>query len=323
MAKTYAIGVDIGGTNTRVAIVRAGGAGPRILGKCSVSTRQLRGTGAFVREIAEMTAQLLDENGVSRKSVRGVGVGAPGSVDVERGVVHFLPNVPGWKNVKLGAELRRKTGFAVRVDNDANAMAQGEFLFGAARGARNAIFVTLGTGVGGGLLINGKLFHGQDFSAAEIGHVRYRHNGLRCGCGARGCIETLLGNGYLLRQIEQDLARGQKTSIRRLRAAAPDKKIRLEMVAEAANNRDRYAAAFWRRTGEILGDFLASIANMLDPEIIVIGGGVAQAGPLLLDPARRKFRATAFPAAANAKIAGARFGADAGLIGAAGLVFAN
>lgn len=321
--KRYAIGVDMGGTNTRIALVD-GGAGRsemRIVAKDSCPTRAVKTPKRFI-ELLSGRIDAFFTDGVSRREVAGIGMGVPGSVNVATGQVHFLPNIPGWRNVPLGRWAAEAAGFPVKVDNDANAMACGEFMFGAARGARQAVFVTLGTGVGGGLLVNGRLFAGRTFSAAEIGHIRYRAGGKPCACGSRGCIETELGSTFLEQKASNDLKHGAKTLVKKIAAASPRTKLRLEMITQAARRGDAYALRFWRETGEILGDFLAGICNLLNPEIIVIGGGVAEAGPFLFGPAREALKRNAFPEAARSvRIVKARFGPDAGLIGAATLAF--
>ena len=323
--KRYAIGVDMGGTNTRIALVErvsvSSRTDARVVACKSCPTRRLLTPRALVAEVGETVRRLVGDARLTPGQVSGIGIGAPGSVDVPKGLVHFLPNVPRWRNVPLARLVARKTGMMTRVDNDANAMAQGEFKFGAAHGARNAIFLTLGTGVGGGLLVNGELFHGSDFSAAEIGHIRYNPSGEKCACGARGCIETEMGNSYLMRRLEADLKRGEHTVIQELVRASADKKPRLEMVTQAAQEGDRYAIRFWRRIGETLGDFLGGLCNLLNPETVVIGGGIAQAGRFLFVPLKASLRKNAFPAASGVRIVPARLGLDAGLIGAASLVY--
>lgn len=326
MVKSYAIGVDLGGTHARWALVRLGGTkkrSVRVVMKSGVSTKKLGNPRAFVSLLAKDVKVFFNRGGISRPEVKGIGIGVPGSVDVNKGVVHFLPNVPNWRNVPLVRWVRRRIPLPVFIENDANAMACGEFFFGAARHARNAVFLTLGTGLGGGLLLNGSLFRGHSFSAAEIGHLRYGGGVRACACGSRGCIETQLGSGYLVREAERDLKRGVPTLLRKILRASGGKKIRLEMLTEAARQGDRYAIRFWKRTGEVLGDFLGGICNLLNPEVVVVGGGISQAGRFLFDPLRLALKRGAFPQAArSAKVVKAAFGADSGLVGAAAVVFA-
>lgn len=318
MTERLALGVDFGGTNLRVALVSAKGDTVSVVSKRSFVTKRNARPAAFVEAVASASESLLKERGLARSRVKGVGLGVPGSVDPSRGVVYVLPNVPGWNNVRLKRFVERRLRLSATVDNDANAMAWGEFKFGAARGAESAVFVTLGTGVGGGLVLGKKLFRGRDFSAAEIGHVRYRTGGRRCACGAIGCIETELGRGQLIAKLREDIKRGRAKGMESFLEKHGG--LRLEAVTDAAARGNAYAKRFWAETGRTLGDFLAGICNLLNPESVVVGGGVAQAGPFLFGPLRAALRKNAFPRAARVRVSPARFGQDAGLIGAASLV---
>lgn len=209
------------------------------------------------------------------------------------------------------------------IDNDANAMALGEFYFGAAKGASNAVFLTLGTGVGGGLVINGQLFRGATFSAAEIGHMRAGFSTIQCACGKIGCIETEIGNNYLLRKVQADISTGKLKSriVESLIHKSEAKIVTLEILTKAAALGDAYCIAFWKQSGERLGNFLSGICNLLNPEVIVLGGGVMGAGKFLLNPIRSTIKQQAFQKASlNVKVVKAKFGNKAGLVGAAALI---
>ncbi len=319
MSERFALGVDFGGTSMRVALVSARGAGrAAVAAKRTFETKKIRHPAGFVDAVASGAKAVLAERGIARGRVMGIGLGLPGSVDSARGLVHGLPNVPGWKNVPIRRLVERRLGLRAAVENDANAMAWGEYTFGAARGAESALFLTLGTGVGGGLVLGKRLFRGRDFSAAEIGHVRYRAGGTLCACGARGCIETELGNRYLVKKLLQDVRRGRAKGMERFLAKHGGAK--LEAVTEAARRGNAYARAFWAEAGTLLGDFLGGICNLLNPGRIVIGGGVAQAGSFLFGPLRASLAKNAFERAGRARVSAARFGPDAGLIGAASLI---
>jgi glucokinase len=311
--KKEAIGVDIGGTSVKMGLVGPGG---RVLARDSFATRGVRTRGAFLRLLANRIDALRLAAKKKHLKVAGIGVGAPGPIDVERGFVYFFPNIPGWKNTPLRSLLERRLGLAVRVDNDANVMALAEYCFGAGRGARNLIALTLGTGVGGGLVIDGKLYHGPGYSAAEIGHLVINENGPRCACGSRGCVETYVGNGYFVREIKRRLKRGEKSALRRSRAA-----LSPLLVAQAAARGDAFSRRMWREAGGHLGTALAGLVNILNPERIILGGGLAQSG-FLFAPVRAALRKKAFPIAARSvKVVPAKLGVDAGLVGAAALIF--
>ena len=313
-----AIGVDVGGTSVRVGLVNDRG---QLLSKCSFLTKGASSRDAMLGKISETVKELLVEAKRSRRgTVQGVGFGVPGPVDVERGFVYFFPNIPGWKNTPLRKLLEKKLRVPVFVDNDASAMAVGEFLFGAGRGSRNMIALTLGTGVGGGVVLGGKLFHGHAFSATEVGHITINENGPLCGCGNRGCLEVYVGNGYLVKEVKKRLDRGEKSVLKQW--ISQGQTLTPELVARAAQQKDAFSKKIWCETGEHLASGLAGLLNVLNPERVVIGGGVAGAGELLFKPLRDALGRKAFPIAAQSvKISPAKLGTDAGLIGAAALVF--
>ena len=248
-----ALGMDFGGTNARVALVSSKA---KILDRITCASEEVKSPALFIPRAVEMVRDLLRRNHLKKSQIRGLGMGIPGSVDPVRGLVHFLPNLPYWKNVHLASSISKRLKIPVQIDNDANAMAQGEFLFGAARGAKDAVFLTLGTGVGGGILIDGRLHHGNNFSACEIGHIRHGQNRIRCACGSSSCIETEIGNRHLLRRAERDLRQGKSGLLKKLVEKSPEQKLKLEMITQAARRGDRYAKAFWQNVGATLGDFL-------------------------------------------------------------------
>lgn len=307
----WAIGLDLGGTSARIALVdrRA-----RMIEAVRRSSLDVGTPKVFVQWAAEESAALMKRQGLSRSAVAGIGIGVPGPVDQKAGRILVLPNLSSWKDVPLQKLLTGRSGLRVVVENDGNAMTMAEHRFGAARGIRNTLFITLGTGIGCGIVLNGQLFHGATFSAAEIAHMRFGDlkTGARCGCGSRGCIETRMGHRQLLERARRELGRhfsGELT---------------LQRVTAAAKAGDRRAAAYWAGVAEEFGNFLGGICNLLNPEMIVIGGGVAGAGKYLFEPLRASVRRHAFrQASAGLRIVPAAFGADAGVIGAAALAFAR
>ena len=317
--KRVAVGVDIGGTNVKLGLVDERG---KVLLHDTFLTRDHSSKKELLDKLVEHIQLLRREAARCKLKVAGIGIGAPGPIDVERGFVYSLTNIPGWENTPLKQLLKKILKMPVFVDNDANAMAWGEYRFGAGRGSKHMIGLTLGTGLGGGIVMNGKLFHGPHYSAAEIGHMIIDVNGPLCGCGRRGCIETFVGNGYFVKDVQEHLDAGGRSILRDW--VKDGRKLTPKLVQEAAQSGDKLALGQWAKTGATLGTFLAGLVNVLNPERIVIGGGVALAGPLIFGPVRLAIRKKAFPIASRfVKVLPAVLGPDAGLIGAAALALSD
>lgn len=298
----WIVGIDLGGTNLKAALLDER---CRIRHRQTLSTARFPGQQGLIDAIVELVHSLCRAHHIPLKQVKGVGIGVPGPVDTAKGVVHFFPNIPGWKNVTLRDILSKKLGADVFLDNDANVMALAEFKQGAAAGSRNAVCLTLGTGVGGGMIIEGRLYRGSTFAAGEIGHMPLNENGPDCGCGGSGCLETYVGNKRIL-------ARAAKLFKRQ---------ISLEELSGLAHKGNRKALRVWEEVGEKLGVVLAGVINLINPDCIVIGGGVANAGSVLFGPVRETVLLRAMlPQAKKVKIVKAKLGSDAGLIGAGLLV---
>ncbi len=316
--KKTAIGVDIGGGSIKLGLVSTTG---KVLAREIFLTNSVSGREELLHVLSQHIINFIKSAHKKHLKVMGVGIGAPGPIDVERGFVYFFPNIPGWKNTPLRDRLEKWLKLPIYVDNDANVMALAEFRFGAGRGAKNLIALTLGTGVGGGLVIDGKLFHGPHYSAAEIGHVVINEDGPACSCGSRGCIETYVGSGYFVREIKKRLDSGQKSILKQW-LKNDRREITPLLVAQAAKKGDRFSNQMWKQTGEHLGTALTGLVNILNPEKIILGGGIAQNGRLLFDPLVATLKKKAFPiAASSVKVVPAALGVDAGLIGAAALAF--
>ena len=300
----YVLGIDIGGTNIKVGLVNASG---KVIIRTNLSTRSfVRSKNALIDAIVGCIKDIIRANRLDRKDILGVGIGLPGLVDMKRGVVRFLTNIPHWKNVPLKKILERRLRIPVFIDNDANLVALGEWKFGAGRGWKNLACITLGTGIGGGLVINGELFRGEGFAAGEIGHIPLNEKGKGCNCGGHGCLERSIGNRYLLKRAKRIFKNNN---------------ISLEEITKKANNGDRRALRFWREAAVHLGNGLSGVVNLLNPECIIIGGGVANAYTFLrktIDTTIKK-RAMKVPAA-MVKIVKAQLGRDAGIIGTQVLV---
>ncbi|MBN1872354.1 MAG: ROK family protein [Candidatus Omnitrophica bacterium] len=315
----FLAGVDVGATQTKVAILDLKG---HILLKDNFST-QMHRKNALIDAVSDLLDSLSRRLRLKKRDFLGLGIGVPGLLDFKRGLVFYFINIPAWKNVPLKKLLEKKTGLPTFVDNDVKVMARGEVTYGAGRGYDNVICLTLGTGVGGAVIIDGKMRRGQDLVAGEIGHVPINEKGPRCNCGGIGCIEAYVGREYFLKEVKKDIRRGVRTSVlaisnNRIADITP------EMLTKAALGGDRYALNKWREMGEHLGVALTGVVNLLNPELIIIGGGIAGAGDLVFRPLRETLKKRAMAIQGRtAKVVRAKLGNDAGVIGAAELVKIN
>ncbi|GAB6933220.1 ROK family glucokinase [Calditerricola satsumensis] len=308
------IGVDIGGTAIKAGVVDEGG---RIVEKREIPTATHEGPDRVLERLVNLIVELKSVADDAGAAVGGVGVGVPGpALDVERGVVIQAVNL-GWENVPLRDRLvAGLPGLPVAVDNDANLAALGEAWTGGGRGAQDLLVITVGTGVGGGVVIGGRVHHGADGLAGEIGHVTVRpEGGHRCNCGKTGCLETEASATAIIREATAAAQSGR--SARLAEALAQNGALTARDVVEAAQAGDGVAQAILAHAGQTLGLALANAANLLNPERIVVGGGVSHAGELLFAPLREAYRAYALPAVAKRPVVPAELGNDAGLIGAA------
>ncbi|MCX5713480.1 MAG: ROK family protein [Candidatus Omnitrophica bacterium] len=302
MGEKFIIGIDLGGTNLRIALLDLK---YRIILKRNLSTRAYHSKSSLIEAIVASVNILIRDSRIKRDEVMGVGLGLPGPVDAERGKVYFLPNIPGWKNTNLKKILTKKLRLPVFLDNDAKLMSLAEYALGAARGAKCAICLTLGTGVGGGIVINGRIFRGVSNVSGEIGHLPINEHGPACNCGGRACLEAYIGNNHILGEARKTFKRD----------------ISLEELSVLAKNNDRRALRIWSRVGSRLGLALVSVVNLLNPDRIVIGGGVANAGPVLFSSVKGFLAKRAMPVQSrDVKIVKAQLGPEAGMIGAAVLV---
>jgi glucokinase len=309
------IGVDVGGTKIAAGVVDTEG---RILERLRVPTPST--VPEIDVRIAEVVTDLLDgSTGASSKIA--VGVAAAGFVDQRRETVRFAPNIP-WREHPLAAVLSERLRMPVVVENDANAAAWAEFRFGAGYGVSEMVLITVGTGLGGGLVMSGDVVRGAYGIAAELGHIRMVPEGRPCGCGQRGCWEQYASGTALLRSARALAVEDPRAAHALLTAAGGDvTALGGQMVTDVALAGDPAAVALFADLGHWLGEGIAAVANVLDPAVVVVGGGVADAGDLLLKPAREAF-VTHLSGGSNRPhldIRGARMGNDAGIIGAADL----
>lgn len=313
--KRFKIGVDVGGTNVKIALVDKKGS---IAYSNTVPTMAEMGYEYTINNIKQAITDLMRESQTSKDSIEGIGFGFPGQIDCNTGVVRILPNIPGWINVPVAQIMEKEFGIPVKLDNDVRCAALGELNFGAGQGCLNLICVTVGTGIGSGLIVNGKIVRGASNAAGEIGHVKLQmQDGPICGCGDTGCMEAY-ASGPAIVEMAQDYIRGGKsTKFREL--ANPD--ITPYIVAEAAKQGDVVAKRIFEIMGEYIGIGLSSVVNLLNPEKIIIGGGVADAGDILFEPIKRTIKERAMPIqGASVEVVPAQLGNSAGVIGASLLI---
>jgi glucokinase len=310
-------GVDLGGTNVRCCVARADGA---ILAQIRTSTPADSGPAAVVERIAADVRQVAARAGVEVARLVGVGVGAPGPLDMHSGVVFSPPNLAGWHDVPLAAMLRAALDIPAHVGNDANLAAVGERTFGAGRGIDNLVYMTVSTGIGGGVIIAGRLFVGSSGTAAEIGHMTVDLHGPRCKCGNIGCLEAIAAGPAIAMAGRQ--AAGTPAGSRLLALAGGDAAgVTTSLVVQAAQEGDAAALAVFNRAAEAIGAGCVNLVNLFNPRRIIIGGGVSQAGDLLFGPVRRVVGELALPSPRDAcTIVPAGLGDDCGLYGAVALV---
>jgi glucokinase len=307
-----AIGVDLGGTKIAAGVVDDAGV---IVAEARRPTPET-GTEAVIAAMADLIAELRTEHAVT-----GVGVGAPGFVNASRDTVLFTPNLP-MAGVPLATSLGILTGLPVVVENDANAAAWAEFRFGGGVGATDMVMLTVGTGLGGGIISGGRLIRGAFGVAAEVGHIEMVPDGHRCGCGLDGCWEQY-SSGTALVRIARRIARKRRDEAGVLLSfgnGTPEG-VKGKHITKAADLGDPVARAAFEEVGEMLGRGMAKLAALLDPSVFVVGGGVCEAGELLMGPARESFAShlTARAHRPLADITLARMGNDAGIVGAADL----
>lgn len=298
---TTAIGIDFGGTSIKSAVVRSGTIVQR--GE-PIDPQTITGSEALMTAIVN----LIEKMRLDHPDIAGVGVGLPGFVDSVQGVVHHLTNVEGWNDVPLRQILQDRTGLPATIENDANAMAYGEFRHGAAHGGRNVVCITLGTGVGGALILDGRLYRGAQLAAGEIGHMSIDLNGRSGPYGNNGGLEEYVGNVQIAERAQE-----------RYREAGQNKtheECTPVNLATAAHGGDPIAAKLWDDLGIELGSALASVIWILNPDTIVIGGGVANAGALIFNPIRREIQnRTLALFHEKLRVVPAALGNDAGIIG--------
>ncbi|MGH7791817.1 MAG: ROK family protein [Thermodesulfobacteriota bacterium] len=310
-----AIGFDIGGTNLRAALIREEG---HILERRSVLSEADKGIEFVVKNLARLIQQTIKGGGIA-----GVGIGIPGIIDSSKGILTQAPNICNVNNYPLRDMLIEKIGQSVPVfiENDANCAAIGEWWIGAGKDAKSLIILTLGTGVGGGIILDGVLWNGADGMAGEIGHITIYPDGAKCNCGNFGCLESYASAVAIRRMVNHGLERNVETIIREKITNRSKERIP-EIVAEAAIEGDKFALWVWEEVGKALGIAIADLVNLLNVEMVIIGGGLANAWELFIDRAKKEAKKRGLRAPIKrAKIVKGVLGDDAGILGAGYLVF--
>ena len=306
----YSVGIDIGGTNVTVALVTKKG---KIVRKIKFPTRVEEGKTKIIKRIVKALDEIMKS--LQSKSIEGIGIGVAGDIDQKRGIVRFSPNL-FWKNVPIARLINKKFNVKVVVDNDANAAAWGTYILETKRKAKNLICITLGTGVGGGLILNGRIYHGASGTAGEIGHITVNPQGQKCNCGNYGCLETYVGSAYIVRKAIKEIKKGERSLIKKL-AGGNLQSITSQTIQAAALKGDKLARRIWKEAGEYLGIALSGVINLLNPGVIVFGGGVAKAEELIFQPMKKEIRKRAFKVPfEKVKFTRTKFGPDLGVIGA-------
>ncbi len=307
-----AVGIDLGGTFMKGAVVAQGG---EILVKDEIPTRADEGAERVLERLAVMIRDLATRAQVSLSELAGIGVTIPGFLDRKTGVAKEVVNM-GWRDVPVGQLLGSALELPIRLENDANAAAFGEAIAGAGKGRVNVLCVTLGTGVGGGIVLDRRILHGQSDMAGEIGHIVLDPEGALCNCGHRGCLETTSSATGVSRMAKEAVASGVETTL------AQCEEITAKDVFMAAARGDEAASHVVARAIERLGQGLAIAANLLNPDIIVVGGGMSRAGDALFHPLQHAFSRYALTRVRHAvQVVPATLGNDAGVVGVAHLAF--
>ena len=332
---TYSIGVDLGGTNLRIAAADEDG---KLIEKVTLGTRVTLGRDYVIHDMCDAIRGMIDKY-ASKRSLAGIGIGVPGIIDMRTGMLRESPNLPGWADYPVRAEIEKRLGTRVILENDANVAALGEKWLGAARDFDDMAMITLGTGVGGGLLLNGLIWHGMSGMAGEFGHVVVEPEGHACGCGSHGCVEQYASATAVVRMAREAIAAGADSELVR---AGSDPEFSAKAIYNLAIQGDEYARTIFRRVGRALGILLAALVNGLNLPMYVIGGGVSSAweafSPSMFEELRLRsmvYATTAPPASLDAGrgasaqveslgptktiVTRALLGSDAGLYGAARL----
>lgn len=306
----YCFGIDVGGTTVKMGLFSIDG---EIIDKWEIVTRVENGGVNILPDIAASIESKILERSIEKSDVAGIGIGVPGPVKSD-GTVLVTANL-GWGEMNVSEELHKLTDMNVKVGNDANVAALGEMWLGGGKGFANVVMITLGTGVGGGIIVDGNIVYGTNGAGGEIGHIHVEDSEEdECGCGNKGCLEQMASATGVVRLTKKALAACDTPSVLR------EGEISAKSVFDAVKAGDELAASVAEKFGKYLGTVLANVAVVCDPEVFVIGGGVSKAGDILIDYIEKYYKKYVFSACKNAEFALATLGNDAGICGAAKLI---
>jgi glucokinase len=305
---TVVLGIDIGGTKLAAGVVEASG---RILVRGSTPTVATEGPERVLARTVQLAKCLLTKPGIPATAIRRIGIGCAGPVDRQAGLILNPPNLPGWVRIPLVEHIQTALGREAILENDANAAALGEFRFGAGKGAESLVYLTVSTGIGGGIILGGKIWHGLKDGAGEVGHMTLVPDGPVCGCGNRGCLEALASGPAIARRAMELVEQGKFSRLLEI----PD--FTAADVARLAQEGDRIARQVWDDAVRYLGWGVANLITILAPERVIIGGGVTEAGDFLFEPLRDEVRRRVkLVAVESVPILPAALGRDVGILGA-------
>jgi len=308
------LGVDLGGSKILAAVVKPRG---EMLSSDESTTPATESHEVVIQSIIDSVHSALKHASCTISEISAIGIGAPGISNPEAGILFTSPNLPGWRNVLLRDIIQNKLDKKAFLINDANAAALGELYFGAARGTHNFIYITLSTGIGGGIVINGKIYTGAIGTAGEVGHMTIDDNGPLCNCGNKGCWEALASGTALAREAKRRIKEGTKTSILKY-VDGDSEKVTAQIIHSAAERGDKLAKDLIARTGYYVGVGMANLINIFNPELIVIGGGLSNIGDMLLKPAFKVAAERSYKEAFQAvRFVSAGLGRNSGVLGAA------
>ncbi|WP_026883584.1 ROK family protein [Clostridium akagii] len=314
MEKKYVIGIDLGGTKINGALADLEG---NVISQHIIPTNASEGEEKVLNRIFQVIEKVLTDASKTSEDIKAIGIGSPGPLDAKKGIIISTPNLP-FDNFELIKPIKEKFNIPTYLDNDANVAAIGEHIFGAGKGTENMVFITVSTGVGGGAIINGKIYRGNTCNALEIGHTTIEKDGPRCNCGNYGCVEALASGTAIGKRANEAVERGEETSLKNY------KELTSYEVFKEAKQGDKVASGILDSCLNYLGICVANIIATFDPEMVIIGGGVSHGGNIVFDKVREVVKERCLESMANAcSIVPAGLGADSGVIGAVALAISE